>query len=112
MKLKISTDYTLCPGPRYIDEGDFSGEHFRVQCLAPKFKEALAKKANLEVDLDGTAGYGTSFLEEAFGGLIREDGFEFETIITNMKFVSGEQPHLISEINQYLNDAKEEAGRR
>ncbi len=64
------------------------------------------------VDLDGTAGFGTSFLEESFGGLIRENQISFDTIVSHIKFVSNEQPDLIDDINQYLSDARNEAGKK
>ena len=34
----------------------------------------------LIVDLDGTAGLGTSFLEESFGGLIRRDHINYNIL--------------------------------
>jgi hypothetical protein len=35
---------------------------------------ALRKADRVVVDLDGTSGIGSSFLDEAFGGLIRNEG--------------------------------------
>jgi hypothetical protein len=109
MKIKIATDFTTAPGPRYIDEGKFSGELFRKEILFPKLKEALKHRCCLEVDLDGTAGYGTSFLEESFGGLIREDKLDLDTINKSIKIISNDQPDLLDEIKEYLNDAQKEA---
>jgi len=109
MKIKIATDFTTAPGPRYIEEGKFSGEMFRKELLLPRLQEALQKKCCLEVDLDGTAGYGTSFLEESFGGLIREDKLDLETINNSVKIVSNDQPDLLEEIKEYLSDAQNEA---
>ena len=71
LTLVVSTNFSPTPGPRKILEGKFSGEEFRESCLEPKLKEAIEKNTKLLIDLDGTAGFGTSFLEEAFGGLIR-----------------------------------------
>lgn len=48
-----------------------SGETFRQEHLAP----ALKKFDKVIVDLSGYNRYGRSFLDEAFGGLIREEGF-------------------------------------
>jgi hypothetical protein len=108
MKIKVSTDFTTAPGPRYAKEGQYSGEQFRTELLLPKLREAISAKCSLEIDLDGTAGYGTSFLEESFGGLIREDKIDVETIRGTIKLVSKEQPDLIDEIEEYLDDADKE----
>lgn len=107
MKIKISTDFSRIPGARKPDEGDSSGEEFREKILRPKLLEAINKKEKLEIDLDGTAGLGTSFLEEAFGGLIRVDQLEYETIINTMIFISKEDPEYIKEILSYLKEANE-----
>jgi hypothetical protein len=60
------------------------------------------------VDLDGTSGYGTSFLEEAFGGLIREDKFSFSDIARTLELVSEEDEDHIDEVNEYLEQARDE----
>lgn len=65
-KISVAGDFSTHPGPRYIKQGNWSGEKFR------KLLEArLDRHEFIEVDLDGTRGYGSSFLDEAFGGLIR-----------------------------------------
>ena len=69
--IKIATDFSRIPGARYPEEGDYSGQEFRQNVLHPALKKAIEMNVKLIVDLDGTAGLGTSFLEESFGGLIR-----------------------------------------
>lgn len=108
MKLKISKDYSTSPGPRYTTEGKFSGEEFRKNILLPKVKEAISCGDKLIIDLDGTSGFGTSFLEEAFGGLIREDRFTKDTIDRTIILVSTEEPELIDEIEEYIKDADDQ----
>ncbi|TKT71421.1 DUF4325 domain-containing protein [Afipia massiliensis] len=70
--LSIATDFSRYPGPRYRRNGEFSGQAFREEKLIPALKEVQASGEVLIVILDDVAGYGSSFLEEAFGGLIRE----------------------------------------
>lgn len=70
-KLRVA-DYASSPGGRFMSDGDFSGEWFREQILVPALLAAKDKSEKLEVELDGTSGYGSSFLEEAFGGLVRK----------------------------------------
>ena len=107
IKIKISRDFSSTPGPRYIKESDIdnSGESFRQKVLYPKFQQALAENKKLIVDLDGTAGYGTSFLEESFGGLIRIEKMSYEIIMNNLEIVSNEEEFLKEDIINYLKDA-------
>ena len=108
LSLAVETDFSPNPGPRYKDEGDFSGEIFRYSVLEPKLKQAIDENTQLFIDLDGTAGYGTSFLEEAFGGLIRVNGYEYQTILDHIDLKSEEEEYLIEDIEEYLKDAQGE----
>ncbi len=65
--ISVAKDYTLYPGPRLAKTGKWSGEDFRESVLIPALREGVP----FILDLDGVAGYPPSFLEEAFGGLIR-----------------------------------------
>lgn len=69
--INISQDFSNVPAGRHIEDGDFSGEVFRDKLLVP----ALREYDQVQVVLDNTEGFGSSFLEEAFGGLIRYCGF-------------------------------------
>lgn len=109
IKIKISKDFSSTPGPRYIKEGDYSGEIFRKECLINNVTKAISDKNKIIIDLDGTAGYGTSFLEESFGGLIRENKFHYDDLENLFEFISNEEPYLIDDIKQYLSDAYEES---
>lgn len=64
-------DFSISPGTRKRMRGKnaYSGEEFREDFMIPKFKEAVEGKIKLIIDLDRTIGYGTSWLEEVFGGL-------------------------------------------
>ncbi|SEQ56695.1 STAS-like domain-containing protein [Nitrosomonas ureae] len=106
--LNVKTDFSPTPGPRYISEGEFSGEAFRQTCLEPKIRQALDSNALLIIDLDGTSGFGTSFLEEAFGGLIRVNHYKYQDIIDHIELKSEEENYLIEDIKWYLLDAKKE----
>lgn len=93
-------DFTRFPGPRYIKLGKHSGEEFRNTILIPAIKE----NSPVLVDLDGTIGYGSSFLDEAFAGLLRagiSDDVVLE-IIGNLK--TDDYPELLVEIKQYVNE--------
>ena len=107
--LKVATDFSDIPGPRYIREGSYSGEAFRENYLLPRLQQCIETGDTLVIELDGTQGYGTSFLEEAFGGLIREDGLSLDQISKHIDYVSEEEPYLIDDIKDYLKDAADES---
>lgn len=108
MELKVSIDFAKAPGPRYEEEGLFSGEIFRKEILAPRLRKAIEIGEVLVVNLDGTAGYGTSFLEESFGGLIREEKIEYSDIKKFLRIISEQEDYLIDDINDDINDAQNE----
>lgn len=103
-KIRISKDYSRYPGGRYRRLGKYSGEEFRDDILVP----ALAKDDEVIVILDGTAGYGSSFLEEAFGGLIRV-GCDPSVIKSKLKPIAEEAEFetYVGEIWQYIDEAIE-----
>ena len=103
MKIKISNDFSVTPGPRFIKEGHYSGELFLTKILREKYKQAISSNLKLMIDLDDTAGYATSFLEESFGGLQRE--YPQRNILKDIDFISNDEPDLISEITDYINEA-------
>lgn len=101
---KVADKFT-CPGPRYISLGKYSGEYYRGI-----IKSAILSGEQITIDLDGTEGYGSSFLEEAFAGLIR-DGVPVE-LVNKIKFISTEEPDLIDEIQDYINEEAARHGTR
>jgi hypothetical protein len=68
-----------------VSDGEYSGEWFRDDILAPALREAAANSEILTIVLDGTSGYGSSFLEEAFGGLIRRRMFAPRVVRDTLK---------------------------
>lgn len=100
--INISKDYSSTPGARFRTDGPFSGEEFREKFLEKYFTDPCNQE-KITIILDGTSGYGTSFLEEAFGGLARK--FSKKQCLDKLEFVSNEEPLLIEEIKQYIADA-------
>lgn len=100
--ISIAKDYTKTPGGRFIKEGPFSGEDFRIKILHPKFEEALKTNSTLTVILDGGYGYAPSFLEEAFGGLARQTR---NRKVLDIKIISEEEPIQIEKIREYVKKA-------
>jgi hypothetical protein len=99
--IDIGKDFSRYPAGRYETDGPFSGELFRSRFLVP----ALDNKKQITIELDGTAGYGSSFLEEAFGGLVRL-GYSSKQIKAVI-LLHSEDPSLIEEIEEYILDAEQ-----
>lgn len=102
--LKIATDFSDTPGPRSREEGDFSGDEFREKLLEPRYLEARRSNAKLIIDLDGTVGYATSFLEAAFGGLAR--AYPISDVLATIELRCTDEPSLVQEVQQYIRDAR------
>jgi STAS-like domain of unknown function (DUF4325) len=103
--ISVAKDFSRTPGPRLKKHGSFSGEAFRDEILIPKFREALKHDQKLVVDLDSTAGYLSSFLEEAFGGLVRA-GNEPARVKQYLEIKSDDEPYWIQDIeDDYIPNA-------
>ncbi len=83
--IKIAKDFSEFPGGRYPKDGDGNGTDFRENHLVP----VLNSGEKAVIDLDGAQGYPSSFLEEAFGGLVRM-GFTAENIFDTFSFVAND----------------------
>ena len=100
--ISVAKEFSKFPGGRYVTDGPNSGERFREEILAP----ALVSGDDVfTIDLDGTVGFGSSFLEEAFGGLVRVHNLTRETM-DRLIFKSKNQT-LVKIINEYINEAIE-----
>lgn len=104
--INIAKEYTQVPGGRFIIDGAYSGEEFRDTLLLPRFEEAVSQNEVLTVVLDGGYGYGTSFLDEAFGGLARKTR---NPRVMDIRIVSEEEPDLIQQVKQYIKKGLTEA---
>lgn len=111
IKISVADDFTKKPGLRHEHESPKkSGQLFRETILGPAFERAIKEDKDIEIDLDRTVGYGTSFLEEAFGGLVRNNSQKKDiekNIKHKLKFISMDDRYLIEEINGYIEDAIE-----
>lgn len=106
--LYIAKEFSKTPGFRYKSQSpSTSGEEFRDKLLEPKYLESIEKKGKLQVVLDGTDGYLTSFLEEAFGGLQRK--YPKSNILDVIEIISNDEKHWIEEIKRYAKEALEKS---
>lgn len=101
--LVIVDEFGATPYGRYPEdsEEDYSGQTFRQKHLVPKLKEY----DTVHVVLDGYNRYGRSFLDEAFGGLIRVEGFTGDDLRRKLTYTHS----LIKSIDQVIADRIEAA---
>ena len=102
VKIDIAKDFSPVPLGRFPDDSPFNGTTFREQLLLP----ALKKSPHVQVVFDGAEGFGSSFLEEAFGGLIRQEGWREADLLRQLDLISVEDPTLIEEVLSYLHEAE------
>lgn len=99
--IKIASEFSDEPFGRYPVDGDDNGERFRNEYLIP----GLESHDIVLVDFDGAEGYGSSFLEESFGGLVRKCGYAAADLLKRIKFKSEEDESLIEEVTGYITSA-------
>ena len=108
MELKIVEVYTDLPGSRYEKQGPNSGERFRDEFLYPAFIKCLDSKEELIINLDGGYGYGSSFIEEVFGGLVRklknENNMNYKKV-KDIIIISNDNNYWVDKIEKYIDEA-------
>lgn len=105
VEINLIKDFNRRPFGRLIkDYEERSGEAFREKHLVPNLK--LGKK--VIVILDGYNLYGRSFLDEAFGGLVREHDFTREFLKDHLEYrhskLKSVEKLISDRINVALND--------
>lgn len=73
-------DFSTYPIGRDDDDSDFNGAKFRRDWLVPALRHAIEVNGKLHVSFRGVLSFGSSFLEEAFAGLISKEGFAKEIV--------------------------------
>lgn len=101
-KINIAKDFTPEPYGRYPSDGKHNGTEFRDHWLAPSLKEFNV----VTIIMDGAEGYGSSFLDEAFGGLVKLSHYSATELHAKLLFVSNDDPSLEVEIWSYIDEAK------
>ena len=98
VEINIAKDFTQTPGYRTYEDGPFSGQEFYDKILKRKFIDAHTHGDKLKIILDGTNGYTSSFLNEAFILLGKE--FGANTVWNNLIIISNEVPKYIHKVKE------------
>lgn len=99
--LSVARDFSEFPFGRYPSHGPNSGQRFRDDFLIPALR-----RGSVTVDLSGARGLAPSFMEEAFGGLIRK-GFSLKQLREQMTIRCENDLSRVSEAWAYVEAAAE-----
>jgi hypothetical protein len=103
MTIFVAKDFSKMPCVRKRDDGKKSGEEFRDEILLP----ALNTNDQVTVDLNGVLTLGSSFLEEAFGGLVRKGYFTAKQLSSKL-IIKFQVESYIKESWDYIKTARKE----
>ena len=109
--INIAKDFSEYPYGRHKKYSHTSGVRLRDDYIVPLLESMRKGECSLIViELDGAQGYGSGFLEEAFGGLVRL-GYPKSMLLDRMSIISLQDPSLIDKIKSYIreNDEKVDA---
>ena len=98
--IDIAKQFAQSPGARYYSDGPKSGQEFYEKMLKESFQKAKSEGEKLKIILDGTDGYASSFLNEAFGLL--GTNFGSETVWNNLVIISNEVPKYITKVKESI----------
>lgn len=109
MRIDVASDFSPFPIGRFTPrDGEFTGQSFRERLLAPALRSVVGSNERVNVDIEGLITLGSSFLEEAFGGLVRESGFtrsEVEKYVV-IEFKDPSLKFYADEIAKYIREAR------
>ena len=91
-RISVARDFSRFPAGRTAADNEFNGTRFRIEHLVP----AIRDFETVEVDFNGVYALGSSFLEEAFGGLVRVELMDKEELLDKLKITAG------SEMEEYV----------
>ncbi|PDT15581.1 DUF4325 domain-containing protein [Rhizobium sp. J15] len=92
--IDLAREFSPYPSGRFSGDGAHNGTRFRDEFLAPALSAAKLSHQKVTVDIDGVRSFGSSFLEEAFAGLIRLRKFDRDEVREFLE-VRCTKPHLM-----------------
>lgn len=106
--IEIATVFSAYPAGREEADGPYNGQRFQREILLDALKSAVAEGGKVVVSLNGLMSCGSSFLEEAFGGLIRDQHLTREEVSSHLDVVysSPRLKRFHDAIYRYIKEAK------
>lgn len=96
--INLAQDFTKHPAGRYKVDGPYSGELFRELFLDP----VISKREKTVIGLDGTRGYSSAFLDEAFGGIVKRYS---EKVINDLIQFRSKDNVLLFRVSRFIKNA-------
>jgi hypothetical protein len=97
--------FSKAPFGRFAEDGDENGTAFRELHLRSAMADSSVEAVVVKLDsVSPGYEYGSSFLEEAFGGLVRVDGFSSEQVLQKLKIDTANKDYEM-EIRGYIEEA-------
>ena len=101
IKINVVEDFSASPYGRnendvLPEEVKSTGKAFRETLLVPKLQEAKKNNEELEVNLTGYNRYGRSFIDEAFGGVIRYSDLTYSDLDNLLKIKHDDVPSIVA----------------
>lgn len=105
--IHVARDFYPRPSGRYKKDGNYTGEVFREKLLMPELDAIQNSGENtfLVVDFSDVTMAGSSFLEEAFGGLVRTQKYTKNFLKKVLVIESSKRPIIGERIFLYIDEA-------
>jgi len=104
INIVIAKDFSKTPFGRFMSDSPYSAEKFRKDFLVPALRSG---EQEVVVDFNGLLGVGSSFLEEAFGGLVRKEGLNKNGLQKRL-VIKSEMPFYKEQIERFIDNAEPE----
>ncbi|MBR7619998.1 STAS-like domain-containing protein [Phenylobacterium sp. 20VBR1] len=98
--IDIAKDFSAEPFGRYAAHGPASGEVFRA-----RLERYIRDGSHVLVDIDGVTGLSSSFLDEAFAGLVRHGVLSAADFWNVISIKSERDPSYIDDVEVYVSEA-------
>ena len=113
--IDVGADFSIAPYGGRRQDSDYSGERFREEFLKPIFTEPGKYSRPVTIILDTAEAYSAAFLQEAFGGLVREGYATPDEFNADVKLVIKERQGFgvyVRVIDRFLAEAAEERSKK
>jgi hypothetical protein len=105
MAVIINVARDFHPRPRGRDDRDQVGPFHGVAFRSHHLRQPLLEGQEVTVDFDGTEALGPSFLEEAFGGLVRDEHIAADALRRLLHIKSALDPSREDQVWRYIENA-------
>lgn len=108
-RIHVGKDFSMDPSGRYYSDGSgASGEQFREEVLMPILRELVQGEKVVIVLDEGPESYGSSFLTEAFAGVVKYGYMEAQPLlgVLEFQFSDPDFEFFKDKIEAYIKDAK------